>query len=159
VNWASWLYWGFTSTLILTAAQAAAQGLGLTRMNMPFMLGTIFTENRDKAKLYGFLIQLMNGWLFSLLYIGAFEMWSAASWWRGALIGVVHGLFVLLVVVAMLPGIHPRMATEQHGPTASRDLEPPGFLALNYGLQTPVSIIVSHAIFGALLGGFYTLAK
>jgi len=26
-------------------------------------------------------------------------------------------------------------------------------------LQTPVSIIVSHAIFGALLGGFYTLAK
>jgi hypothetical protein len=61
------------------------------------------------------------------------------------------------VVATLMPGIHPRMASEQHGPTASRELEPPGFMLLNYGVQTPVSVILSHALFGALLGAFYVL--
>jgi hypothetical protein len=49
------------------------------------------------------------------------------------------------------------MASERHGPTAHRQLEPPGFMALNYGYQTPVSIFVSHAVFGAILGWLYQL--
>jgi hypothetical protein len=30
-------------------------------------------------------------------------------------------------------------------------------MALNYGYQTPVSVFVSHAIFGAILGSLYHL--
>jgi hypothetical protein len=37
-------------------------------------------------------------------------------------------------------------------------LEPPGFMALHYGIQTPLSILLSHAAFGAILGAFYRLA-
>jgi hypothetical protein len=77
------------------------------------------------------------------------------NWWLGAGMGVVHGSFVLVVGVSMLPGLHPRMASEHSGPTAQRALEPPGFLALNYGMRTPLSVLVSHALFGALLGAFY----
>jgi len=51
------------------------------------------------------------------------------------------------------------MASEQYGPTANRELEPPGFLALNYGISTPASVILSHALFGVILGGFYRLAQ
>jgi len=86
-----------------------------------------------------------------------FEGLGAAGWWRGAIIGALHGLFVLVVVMSLLPGLHPRMASEQHGPTAQKMLEPPGFLALNYGVQTPLSVLVSHAVFGAVLGAFYRL--
>ena len=157
INWSSWLLWGFLSTLILTTIEAASQGLGLTRMNLPYMLGTIFTPDRDKAKLYGFLVHVVNGWAFSLIYVLVFESMHTAGWWRGALVGVAHGCFVLGVVGTLMPGIHPRMASEQHGPTASRELEPPGFMLVNYGLQTPVSVILSHALFGALLGAFYAL--
>jgi len=39
----------------------------------------------------------------------------------------------------------------------ARQLEPPGFLALNYGFQTPASVVVAHLIFGASLGAFYAL--
>jgi hypothetical protein len=49
------------------------------------------------------------------------------------------------------------MATERHGPTALRQLEPPGFMALNYGYQTPLSVFLSHAVFGAILGSLYHL--
>ena len=49
------------------------------------------------------------------------------------------------------------MASEQQGPTAVPQLEPPGFLSLNYGYQTPVSVVVAHLAFGAILGAFYQL--
>jgi hypothetical protein len=110
VNWRSWLFWGFVATLILTTIESSSQGLGLTRMDVPYMLGTAFTDNRERAKLYGFLVHLLNGWIFSLLYVFAFEFWGVANWWRGMLIGLVHGLFVLVAVATLLPGLHPRMA-------------------------------------------------
>jgi hypothetical protein len=64
---------------------------------------------------------------------------------------------VLTAGMMLLPALHPRMATERHGPTATRQLEPPGFMALNYGYQTPISIFISHAVFGAILGSLYHL--
>jgi len=157
MNWASWLFWGFVATLVLTTALEASQGLRLTRMNLPYMLGTMLTPDRDKARLYGFLVHLLGGWVFALIYVGAFEFSGRVSWWRGGLIGVLHGLFVLVVGVSLLPGLHPRMASEHHGPSANRGLEPPGFFALNYGFQTPLSILLSHLLFGIILGAFYTL--
>jgi hypothetical protein len=57
----------------------------------------------------------------------------------------------------LMPGLHPRMASEQHGPTVMRQLEPPGFLALNYGYPTPLSVMVAHLAFGAILGLFYSM--
>lgn len=157
MNWASWLLWGFVSTIVLTTISAATQALGLTRMNLPYMLGTIFTPDRDKAKLYGFIVHVLAGWLFSLVYISIFQSLGVAGWWRGAVLGLAHALFVLTVVMALLPGLHPRMASEQHGPSAQNMLEPPGFLALHYGARTPLAIILSHAVFGAILGAFYRL--
>lgn len=157
MNWTSWLLWGFAATIVLTTISAGTQGLGLTRMNIPYMLGTIFTPHRERAKLYGFGLHVGVGWLFSLVYVLIFQSLGAAGWWRGALIGVLHALFVLVVVVALLPGLHPRMASEQHGPTARNMLEPPGFLALHYGFRTPLAVLLSHTVFGAILGAFYHL--
>jgi hypothetical protein len=155
MNWASWLVWGFASTALLTTLMAGSQGLGLTRMNIPYLLGTMVTPNRDRAKVLGIVAHLVNGWLFSLVYIAAFHVSGGPTWWKGAAIGVVHSMFVLVVAMPALPGLHPRMASEQRGPTVTRLLEPPGFMAANYGGRTPFSIIVAHVVFGAVLGVFY----
>jgi uncharacterized membrane protein YagU involved in acid resistance len=119
------------------------------------MLGAMFTPSRDRAKLIGLGVHVLNGWLFSLLYVAAFHEWGRATWWAGAAIGVVHAAFVLTAGMRLLPGLHPRMATEQQGPTVMRQLEPPGFLALNYGYQTPVSVLIAHLAYGIILGSFY----
>jgi len=157
MNWESWLLWGFVATVVLTTLMAGSQGLGFTRMNIPYMLGTMFTPSRDRAKLVGFLLHLMNGWFFSVIYVAAFHLWGEATWWRGALTGFVHAAFVLTAGMRLMPGLHPRMASEEQGPTLMRQLEPPGFLALNYGYQTPISVIVAHVVFGTILGAFYTV--
>ena len=157
MNWQSWLLWGFIATLALSILLAGSQGLGLTRMNLPYMIGTFFTSDRDRAKLYGFFVHLFNGWIFSLLYVLLFESLHRATWWLGAIIGIGHSLLILLVIVPLMPGIHPRMASEQHGPSATRMLEPPGLMALNYGLRTPLSVLISHMVFGMILGSFYRL--
>jgi uncharacterized membrane protein YagU involved in acid resistance len=157
VNWGSWLVWGFAATVVLTTLIAGSQGLGMTRMNMPHMLGTMFTANRDRAKSLGVLVHVINGWLFSLVYVVAFYYWGGPTWYKGAAIGLVHAAFVLTAAMPVLPGLHPRMASETRGPTVVRQLEPPGFLALHYGYQTPVSIIIGHVVFGIVLGTFYRI--
>jgi hypothetical protein len=157
VSFSGWALWGFVATMVLTTLMAAGQGLRVTRMSLPFMLGTMFTGDRDRAKLWGFLLHLANGWAFSLIYVAAFHSWGVATWWAGAAIGLVHALFVLTAGLRILPGLHPRMASEAQGPTVTRQLEPPGFLALNYGVRTPILTVVAHVVFGAILGAFYRL--
>jgi uncharacterized membrane protein YagU involved in acid resistance len=150
----NWLIWGFAATIVLTSIMSGCQGLGLTRMSAPYMLGTMFTSNRDRAKLYGFLVHCVNGWLFAAVYLAAFHVWGGPTWWRGATIGLVHSIFVLTAGMRILPALHPRMASEQQGPTVVKQLEPPGFLALNYGVRTPAVVIVAHLVFGVILGVF-----
>ena len=151
----SYILWGFVGTVVLTTILAGSQGLGLTRMNIPYLLGTVFTPDRDRAKLIGFLIHFVSGWIFALLYIAAFHALERANWWLGALMGLVHASFVLVVAMPLLPAMHPRMANEQQGPTVVRQLEPPGFLAMHYGVRTPISVVLAHVAFGAILGAFY----
>jgi len=157
VNWGSWLLWGFASTVVLTSILSASQGMGITRMNLPYLLGTMFTPNRDRAKLLGSVVHFANGWVFSLIYVAVFHAWNHASWWLGALGGMVHAIFVLTVLMAMLPALDTRMGSEQQGTGVVRQLEPPGFLALHYGVRTPVSVVLAHLIFGGILGAFYQI--
>jgi hypothetical protein len=149
------LLWSFVATLFLTGLMSGSQNMGLTRMNIPYMLGTMVTPDRDRAKLAGSFLHFLNGWGFAFLYTAAFDSWRRAGWWRGAAIGIVHALFVLAVGVPLLPALHPRMAGEQHGPSPTKQLEPPGFMALHYGPRTPISVVLAHVIYGAILGQFY----
>ena len=157
MNWESWLLWGFVATVALTTVMAGSQAVRLTRMNLPYMLGAMFTPSRDRARVIGFGVHLLNGWIFSLGYVAAFQSWGRATWWAGAGLGLLQAMFVLTVIAPLLPAVHPRMASEHKGPTVTRQLEPPGFFALNYGYQTPLSIVLGHLIYGAILGAFYSL--
>lgn len=156
MNVFDWLLWGFVATIVLTGVSAGAQATGTSRMALPFILGTMVTPNRDRAPLVGFLIHVLNGWVFAIIYALAFESLGRATMWLGAAGGIVHSLVVLVAVLPILPGLHPRMASERRGPTPTRMLEPPGFLGLHYGRRTPIITTLAHLIYGAILGAFYT---
>ena len=155
MNLPSILLWGFAATVVLSALTIAAQSLGLTRIDIPFILGTMFTADRDRAKVLGLVAHLINGWIFALVYALFFENTHRATWWFGALIGVMQGVIVVVALLPLLPGVHPRMVSDFRGPEPTRLLEPPGFLATNYGRMTPVVTILAHAIYGAIIGAFY----
>src|ERR1041385_7187653 len=157
MNLPSILIWGFAATIVLTALTIAAQSLGLTRIDLPFIIGTMVTPNRDRAKVIGTLFHVVNGWIFAIVYALFFEQMRAATWWLGSLIGVVQGVFVVVALLPILPGMHPRMVSDFRGPEPTRLLEPPGFLAINYGRTTPIVPGIPHATYGLILGTFYLL--
>lgn len=155
MNLPSITLWGFAATVILTTLIIVGQSLGLTRIDMPFILGTIFTADRDRAKVIGYFVHLINGWLVALIYALFFENVHAATWWFGMLIGAVQGSIVITILFPFMPGVHPRMVSDFRGPEPSRLLEPPGYFCTNYGRITPLVTIVAHAIYGVILGVFY----
>jgi len=159
VNLPGVLLWGFAATIVLTTTMAIGQGVGYTRMSMPFLVGTMFTPARDRAMVIGFCVHVANGMIFALFYAVLLESLHRTGWWLGAGLGLVHAVFVLTVGMALMPGLHPQMVSEYFGPTVNRVLQPPGFLALNYGRRTPFVTIVAHLLYGAIIGAFYHLAS
>lgn len=149
----SWLAAGFLATLVLTTMTRAAGEVGLTRMDLPFLLGTAVTEDRRKAKAIGYVFHFVLGVAFAALYAVFFLAIGRSGWWIGALLGGLHALFTGTVLVnILLPIVHPRIGTPETAANQLALLEPPGFLMLNYGRNTFLVMLASHVVYGALIG-------
>jgi hypothetical protein len=152
--WAA-LTGGFVGTLILTTALRAATELRITRIDLPFLLGTAFTADRARARAVGYILHLLFGLAFASLYYAVFQSIGEANWWFGGMLGVAHALFAGTALVSvLLPLVHPRMGTAFSDATSAPLLEPPGFLLLNYGTGTPLVMVGAHASYGAIVGTF-----
>jgi len=150
---------GFAGTLVLTTALRAANELNLTRIDLPFLLGTAFSGDRTRAKALGYVLHFVAGMVFALIYYAVFVAIDSNGWWLGAGFGFVHGLFSGTALVSvLLPLVHPRMGTPSTAATSVALLEPPGFMMLNYGVQTPLVTLAAHTAYGALVGGFVGMA-
>ena len=57
---------GFVGTLVLTTILRAASELRRTRIDLPFLLGTMVTADRKRAKALGYLMHFFFGFAFSL---------------------------------------------------------------------------------------------
>jgi uncharacterized membrane protein YagU involved in acid resistance len=152
MDWAGWAVFGLLATSGLTAVMIAAQLAGLTRLDLPLVLGTLVTPDPDRARVAGFFIHLGVGQAFALGYTATFALLHRATWWLGALLGLLHVAVALMALLPLLPGVHPRMSSSRAGPASTAVLEPPGLLALNYGVQTPAVAIAAHLVYGASLG-------
>ena len=148
----SLVLWGLIATVAMATILEASQGFGLSRMSLPYLMGSAFSGSRSRATVIGFALYVTGGWLFAFLYFLFFTSIGIYTWWLGAIVGFLHGAFLLVCAIPLLPYIHPRMASEHHGVTLRRQLEPPGFLAMNYGYQTPVATLIAQTVYGGVLG-------
>jgi hypothetical protein len=151
---------GVVGTVVLTTMLRAASELRLTRMDLPFLLGTAVTEDRVRAKAFGYALHFGFGLLFALAYYAVFVVIGESGFLLGGVLGLVHGLFAGSALVnVLLPVVHPRMGTGFTAADSAPLLEPPGFLLLNYGRRTPLVTVVAHIAYGAIIGGFVSLAS
>jgi hypothetical protein len=58
----------------------------------------------------------------------------------------------LTVLIPLMAGVHPRIASSRAGPSSTAVLEPPGLAGLNYGVQTPIVVLAAHLVYGLALG-------
>src|SRR5204862_5096640 len=142
---------GLVATTALTVVMITAQLTGLTRLDLPLLLGTVVTDDPDRARVAGFFIHLVIGEGFAFGYAAAFALLGRATWWLGALLGLLHVAVALTILVPLLAGVHPRIASNRAGPSSRAALEPPGLLGLNYGPQTPIVAIAAHIVYGIAL--------
>lgn len=150
---------GFAGTLVLTTALRTAGEFRLTRMDLPFLLGTIVSADRTRAKALGYAMHFAAGLFFAMVYYGIFSAIEHSGWALGALFGLGHGLFSGTALVnVLLPVVHPRMGTPMSAATDRPLLESPGFMMLNYGRGTPLVMIAAHVAYGTIVGGFISLA-
>jgi hypothetical protein len=146
---------GLIGTVVMTTGLRGAQELGWTRMDLPLLLGTVFTPDRRRASVLGYGMHFVNGLIFALLYYAVFAGVGRAGWLFGAALGLVHGLFAGGALVnVLLPAIHPRMGTPWSDAEETPLLEPPGYLLRNYGERTLLGNLIAHVAYGAIVGGF-----
>ena len=146
---------GVVGTIVLTSGLRIAQELGWTRMDLPLLLGTAFSDNRSRASVLGYSAHFANGLLFAVAYYAVFRAVGHAGWGFGAVLGVVHALFSGgALVTVLLPAVHPRMGTPWSDAEETPLLEPPGFMLVNYGRRTALVTLLLHLAYGALVGGF-----
>jgi hypothetical protein len=150
---------GFVGTLVLTTALRTANEVGLTRVDLPFLLGTAVTDDRARAKALGYLLHLAAGEVFALIYYAIFAAIDTGGWFVGALFGLLHGVVSATALVnILLPVVHPRMGSTLSAADSAPLLEPPGFLMRNYGRGTPIATVLAHIAYGAIVGGLASIA-
>ncbi len=150
---------GLLGTAMLSTTLRAASELQLTRIDLPFLLGSAFSARRTAAKALGWALHLVAGLLFALIYFMVFSVVGSSGWLLGALLGLTHGLFIAVVLVSVvLPFVHPRMGKPWTAADSTPLLEPPGFLMLNYGRSTPLVTLAAHGLYGAIVGGVIALS-
>ncbi len=54
MDWRGWAVFGLLATMALSAVLILAQLGGLTRMDLPMMLGTLVVDDPDRARVVGF---------------------------------------------------------------------------------------------------------
>ena len=139
-----------------------SQGLGLSRLSLPFLVGTFFTSNRKSSDVFiGFLVYVLGGWVFAIAVFPVLRGNRHSDVVAGGAFSVSCTALFLLAAALAAPSLCP----SAHGPRSTTGprtkgyiLEPPGFFGLNYGRRTPLTTLLGQVVYGATLGGLCQLA-
>jgi hypothetical protein len=92
------------------------------------------------------------GEVFALGYAATFALLGRAAWWLGGLLGLLHAAIALTVLVPLLPGSIPRIASNRAGPASTAALEPPGCSASTTAPDPAGDRDRARGVYGTALG-------
>lgn len=140
------IFAGLIGTVVISIVMAMAPKMGMPKMDIVGMLGTMFSETGNRT--LGWLMHLMMGVVFALVY--AF-LWSVGvvslSWLTGLLFGVVHWLIVGLMM-AVIPMMHA-------GIRSGRVAAPGLYMTNSGGAMAFMGGLVGHMVFGLVVALVY----
>ncbi|MDL1943637.1 hypothetical protein FBQ99_14985 [Chloroflexi bacterium CFX2] len=136
---------GVVASLVFSMVLAMAPKMGMPKMDIVSLLGSMFGKPNQAL---GWMMHLMMGVVFALIY--AF-LWSAgvsaATWVGGLIFGAVQWL-----AVGMVMGMIPMM----HVGIKSGAVQAPGLWMTNHGgLMAFMGGLVGHMIFGVVIALVY----
>lgn len=112
--------------------------IGLPRIDVVSMLGSLAAPNKQDAVTLGGAIHFSMGILFAIIYAA---LWSAGigspTWWWGLIFGAIHGIVVILLLLVVYR-IHPQLSQ------------------LINGIPVIVAILLNHIVFGVVVALVYS---
>ncbi len=136
---------GLVATAAMTALMYMAPMLGMPRMDIATMLGTMFLASSGAAFWLGLMIHLMMGViLFPVIYRWVLQPGDRSGTGSGALFGLILWAAANFMVMPMMGVIHPAVKSGM--------MPAPGFLMLHLGVMAPVGSLMGHLVYGVLLG-------
>jgi uncharacterized membrane protein YagU involved in acid resistance len=128
---------GLVATAVMTLLMYTAPRMGMPKMDIIGMLGSMFSDNKSTATVIGLVVHFVMGVIFAIVYA---YLWSvgvgSASLLWGLIFGLAHGV-IAIVTMPMMMRVHPR---------------PP---AMKGGPKTMVGQLMGHAAFGLVVAMTY----
>jgi len=108
MDWFAILNAGLAATAVMTIVMYVAPIMGMPKMDIISMLGTMFTSNDGAAKAIGLVAHFMMGIVFVIIYASVWNIGlGQPTWIWGLVFGGIHGLLVLIVMPLVMT-MHPR---------------------------------------------------
>ncbi len=107
---------GVVGTFVMTLLMKAAPMMGMPKMDIIGMLGSMFSEDEGTATIIGLVVHFMMGIVFAIVYALAWSVGiGSVSWLWGAIFGVIHAV-VVIGTMPMMMRMHPRPPSMEAGP-------------------------------------------
>ena len=128
---------GVLGTIVMTMLMLIGPRMGMPKMDMPGMLGTMVAPPGAAAQALGGVMHLVMGAIVAIFYALAWS-WGLGSpnWAGGGLLGLAHGV-VAAILMPVMTRMHPRNP-ESAG-----------------GAMTVVGILMGHLVFGLVVAWVY----
>ncbi|NOZ48460.1 MAG: hypothetical protein GXP37_00235 [Chloroflexi bacterium] len=124
---------GLFGTLAMTLLMMLAPKMGMPKMDIMGLLGSMFAADSGSAKKIGVILHLMMGVIFALIYALLWQLGlGSITWVWGLIFGLVHGLIVIMMMPVMMR-MHPR---------------PP---AMASGMAALAGQMMGHLVFGLVM--------
>ena len=137
---------GIVGTIIMTLVMVMAPKMGMPKMDIVGMLGSMFGAPPNRA--LGMMMHLMMGVVFALIYAALWAYGVGAATW---LFGLVFGLVHWLIAGMMMAGI-PMM----HKGIKSGQVPAPGaYMMNNGGAMAFMGGLIGHLVFGLVVALTY----
>jgi hypothetical protein len=139
---------GIVGTIVMTMVMAMAPRMGMPKMDIVGMLGSMFSPEGNRT--LGMGIHLMMGVVFAVIYA---LLWSVGAGSAGLLWGAVFGAGHWLIAGTMMGGM-----TMMHAGIKAGTVEAPGvFMVHNGGMMAFMGGLLGHVIFGLVVALVYGL--
>ena len=111
--------------------------IGLPRIDVVSMLGSLAAPNKQDAVTLGGAIHFSMGILFAIIYAAFWSIGIGSPiWWWGLIFGAIHGLLVIVSLLIVMR-VHPQLSE------------------LINGLPVMVAILLNHVVFGVVVALVY----
>ena len=147
MDWLDIVWVGLVATAVMTAMMYVAPMMGMPKMDIAQMLGSMFLPQGSTAFAVGMMMHFMMGVILTVPYALVWELTDLdVTSWSGLFLGLAHWM-VALVMMPVIMTMHKEVRAGRM----------PSMLKSG-GMMAAAGLVMGHLVFGLIIGLLYTPA-